>query len=619
MRPRSLPVLIAVLLAGLWGAALGYVHLEGGTWFLDRVEATMTDLRLLARGTRAAPDGIIIVAVDDDTASLVGGYPLPRATLAHIVDQLVRLRPKVVAVDLLLVDPGPAQGDSELARALKSTSAVIAAAAVFPESRQATPSDGPLAYVPTASRFLLPLPAFSAVATVGVVNVTTDQTGTPRLVPMFFRAGDRIEISFPLRVAAVATGVEPAIEPGRIALGERIVRTDRGYELPLAFYGPRGTIPTVSAADVLSGRLGGDLVENRIVVIGATVTGGGDVFPTPFDPVLPGVEVVSTAISHLMNGDGLIRDRVTRKADAGMAIALPVILVGLLAWRRNLAGLAAAVTVLVLMVVVNVLIFQRGIWLSLALPTAAAGLPVILFGAGQLWLGRRRAMHFASQSAMLQQIQAAGLAQWLARDKYFLMEPVRQDAAVVFVDLSGFTGLSETLGPSATRELLNAFYDLVAQESAACGGVVTSFLGDGAMLLFGLPAPDASDGTNAARCCVRLCRRTRTWIDTLPAATAARLGFKIGAHFGVVVASRLGQGDNQQIAATGDTVNIANRLMEVAAKERAPVAVSDALLTAAGREPFAAGTLAGPVNTILRGRAGSITAWLWREVAAEAG
>ena len=93
MRPRSLPVLIAVVLAGLWGAALAYMHLNGGVWFLDRVEATMTDLRLMARGPRPAPGGVIIVAVDDDTASKVGSYPLPRAALARIVEQLARFSP----------------------------------------------------------------------------------------------------------------------------------------------------------------------------------------------------------------------------------------------------------------------------------------------------------------------------------------------------------------------------------------------------------------------------------------------------------------------------------------------------------------------------------------------
>jgi adenylate cyclase len=51
---------------------------------------------------------------------------------------------------------------------------------------------------------------------------------------------------------------------------------------------------------------------------------------------------------------------------------------------------------------------------------------------------------------MLQAIQAPGLGKWLARHPDFLALPVRQDAAVIFIDLSGFTGLSEILGPNST-------------------------------------------------------------------------------------------------------------------------------------------------------------------------
>jgi adenylate cyclase len=613
MRPRFLSVLIAIVLAGLWGAGLGLVHLRGGLWFLDRVEATMVDLRLSLRGPKPAPDLVTIVAIDDETAQQAGGYPLPRAALARLVGEIARMQPKAIAIDLLLVDAGPGDGDALLAEALRPAPAVLAAAAVFSQDRQPAPGSGPFEGVPPAERLLLPQKLFSDAAAIGVVNVATDQTGTPRFVPMLFRTGDRIEISLPLRAASIATGTEPAVEPGRIAVGGRTIRTDVGQALPLAFYGPRGTVRTASAADALAGRLDAGLVKGRVVVIGATVTGGGDVFPTPFDPVLPGVEVISTAILHLLAGDGLVRDRATRLADAGIAIVLPVAMVGLLAWRRNAAGLLSAAAVLILTLAVNVLAFRQGVWLSAALPMAAAAPPALLFGGAQLWLGRRSAAHFATQSALLQRIQAPGLGQWLARDPDFLSEPVRQDAAVVFVDLNGFTGLSETLGPTATRELLDVFYDLVADESAASGGTVTSFMGDGAMILFGLPQPEPMDAANAARCCTLLSKRIAAWIATLPGPVASRLGFKIGGHFGVVVASRLGRGDNQQIAVTGDTVNVASRLMEVAAGRRTPVAISDALLKASGREPFANGTLTGPTRTALRGRAGTISAWVWRE------
>ena len=44
---------VPLLLAGLWGAGLGVMHLRGDMWFLNRVEATMTDIRTVLRGTEA--------------------------------------------------------------------------------------------------------------------------------------------------------------------------------------------------------------------------------------------------------------------------------------------------------------------------------------------------------------------------------------------------------------------------------------------------------------------------------------------------------------------------------------------------------------------------------------
>lgn len=545
------------------------------------------------------------------------GYPLRRSTLSRLIDEIGRFDPKVIAVDLLLVDPGEKQEDEALARSLGGHATVIAAAAVFADGKQWIPpeTDGPLVRVPSAERFLMPLPEFAEVAAVGIVNVATDQTGTPRLVPLLFRLGDQIEASLPLRVAALAMGAQPEIEPDRVFLGSRSVATDLGHLLPLAFYGPRGTIPTISAATVLAGRADGERLRDRIVVIGATVTGGGDVFPTPFDPVLPGVEVISTAIAHLATGDGIVRDRRIRLADAGFAIVMPIVLVGLVAWRRSAIGMAALAGVVLTWVAINVTAYSNGVWLSAALPIAAAAPPAILFGAAQLWRDRNRAQYFASQSRLLQKVQAPGLGKWLANHGDFLAEPVREDVAVLFIDLSGFTGLSETLGPNATRDLLSAFHRLVDEEVTECGGIVTSFMGDGAMILFGLPEPAADDAAKAVRCGVALSHSTRNWLGSLPDSISSRLGFKIGAHFGTVVASRLGGESHQHIAATGDTVNVASRLMEVAALNQSELAVSNELLHVAG--PDCAlhrhGALEGPVETSLRGRSGSLAVWFWKD------
>ena len=265
----------------------------------------------------------------------------------------------------------------------------------------------------------------------------------------------------------------------------------------------------------------GKTLQGRIVVLGATATGAGDFFPTPFDSLMPGVEIISTAITHLVAGDGIVRDRPVRIVDTVMAIGLPLLLVGLLVWRRNAVGLLAVTAVVLIWAAANAVAFAHGIWLDAATTIATTAPPVILFGSLQLWSGRRRAQHLAAQNELLEQFQTPGLRGWLTRNPDFLLAPVRQNAAVVFIDLSGFTSLSETLDPDATRGLLKEFHALVDKEVTRCGGMITSFLGDGAMILFGLPAePAADDATRAAECSIALCVKTERWIKTLPTSIA---------------------------------------------------------------------------------------------------
>jgi adenylate cyclase len=613
-RPR-LHILAALLCTGLWAGAIWLAHSGGHLRFLDRLEAALSDARTLARGIKVPPDLVTIVAIDDTIVKLGGAYPLPRAEIAKIVEAIARLEPKVIAIDLLLIDKGPAEGDAALANALAASPAVLAGAAVFSDTVQpSAESDKPLARLPEADRFLLPLPALADRAEVGIANVTTGQTGTPLSVPMLFRTSDKIELSFPLRVASVAIGEKLTIEPDRLLFGERSIATASDYALPLSYYGPRRTIRTVSAANLLGGQIDKEAIRGRIVVLGATATGAGDFFPTPFDSLMPGAEIISTAITHLMAGDGIVHNRPVRVVEAVTAILLPLLLVGLLVWRRNAFGLVTVSAMILAWAVFNTVAFAHGIWLDTATTLAAVLPPVVLFGTLQLWSGRRSAQYLAVQNRLLEQFQTPDLQQWLTRDPDFLLAPVRQNAAVVFVDLSGFTALSETLDPEATRSLLKEFHALVEKEVTQCGGMITSFLGDGAMILFGLPEATPDDAARAAQCSIALCVRTERWIEALRPPIGSRIGFKIGAHFGPIVASRLGGSHHQHITATGDTVNVASRLMEVAAHHDVRLAVSDTLRIAAEETGarLKTGSLAGPVETQIRGRSGSLTVWLWR-------
>lgn len=614
MRSRRVQLLAALVLTALWGAGIYAAHAKGHLRFLDRLEATLTDWRTQIRGVQRPPDLVTIVAIDDTVVKRGGSYPLPRADLARVVDTIVQFKPTVVAIDLLLLDRSAAIGDATLANTLATGPMVLAAAAIFPDASEtvASSNEGPLAVLPQAERFLLPLPAFADHAEVGVVNVATGQSGSPLSVPMLFRTRDKVELSFPLRVAARALDKPLTITPDHLMLGDRAVPTDSDFALPITYYGPRRTIRTVSAQSIFDGTLSRAAIENRIVVIGASVAGGGDFYPTPFDSLMPGVEVVSTAITRLVAGDGILRDHRVRIADAFAAILLPLLLVGLLAWRRSALGIVMAAAVMIAWAGLNVFAFTHGVWLNAATTLAATVPPVAVFAGVQLWVGGRRAQYLAAKSRSLAQLQAPAVQEWLVRDPNFLSKPVRQDAAVVFIDLSGFTGLSERTNPDALQEILKAFHALIDKTAVDCGGMITGFLGDGAMILFGLPRAMPDDAARALTCAIDLHRGVELWIASLPPAIGNQLGFKIGAHCGEIVASRLGE-SHQHITATGDTVNVASRLMEVAAQNDARLALSNTLLDAADFHGAPDGILTGPLLTQVRGRSGVVTVWFWRD------
>jgi adenylate cyclase len=113
--------------------------------------------------------------------------------------------------------------------------------------------------------------------------------------------------------------------------------------------------------------------------------------------------------------------------------------------------------------------FAHGIWLDAATTIAAAAPPSSCSVRCNCGRAGAAPQHLAAQNRLLEQFQTPGLQQWLTRDPDFLLAPVRQNAAVVFVDLSGFTSLSETLDPDATRGTLKEFHALVDKEATRCG------------------------------------------------------------------------------------------------------------------------------------------------------
>ena len=75
----------------------------------------------------------------------------------------------------------------------------------------------------------------------------------------------------------------------------------------------------------------------------------------------------------------------------------------------------------------------------------------------------------------------------------------RQDVAVLFADIVGFTALAETMTPEAVMETLRVFHGRMSREVFACGGTLEKFIGDAMLATFGVPHPSDRDAGNALR------------------------------------------------------------------------------------------------------------------------
>lgn len=568
--------LLVLVVAIVWGGWLVKRHVEGRASPFDRIETALLDLRLHLVGERTAPEAPVILAIDDATLAEGYQFPLKRDDLADLLLAARQAGARAAVIDILLSDP--MDGDEALVSALSEMPSVLAVAAIFAKdgsgrvpSRGVKPGEAPVLPVPL--REIRPLPAFSHVAKTGLVNVATDWGGTPRHVPMVFRTGAGLEPSLVLQSVALYEGLAPVLTAQGVRLGQRQQNLDLAWNMPLNYYGPAGSIETISAVRLLKGELPEGSLNGRLVIIGATAVGVGDDFASPFDPILPGVEVLATGISNLLDGTSLVRNKEVRRIDAIAALVLT--LAGVIAFAALPLAMATVLSVaLGALWLVGCLVFLiQGYWLNAVLPFAVGLPPVFLMAILRQVLDRRQMRKLDKAQQALGQFQAPALARRIAEDPHFLAEPREQAVTILFVDLAGYTGLSEQLGPSGTREVLKGFHTLVVNESRRWDGVVLDFMGDGAMIGFGIPDSFRQDAANAFGCAFDLVRAVHEWRTHLNIAEGAG-ELRVGGHSGWAVLSRLGHDSQQQIAVTGDCVNVASRLMEVGKTRGAQIVLS---------------------------------------------
>ena len=153
------------------------------------------------------------------------------------------------------------------------------------------------------------------------------------------------------------------------------------------------------------------------------------------------------------------------------------------------------------------------------------------------------------------------------------LEGERKQVTVLFVDVSGFTSLSERLDPEEVHGLMRRAFDLMLAEVHASEGTVNQFLGDGIMALFGAPIAHEDHPRRAVRAALGIQRA----LGALQAELTPRgITFRArqGLNTGLVVVGSIGGDLRMDYTAVGDTTNVAARLQQTG--EPGQVTISDA-------------------------------------------
>ncbi|TVQ34315.1 MAG: adenylate/guanylate cyclase domain-containing protein [Geminicoccaceae bacterium] len=179
----------------------------------------------------------------------------------------------------------------------------------------------------------------------------------------------------------------------------------------------------------------------------------------------------------------------------------------------------------------------------------------------------------------------------------------RTDAAILLVDIRAFTRRAEGLAPDELGRFVTAFRRRVLTAVTAHGGMVDKFVGDGAVILFGVPDSQPDAAARALACAKALAQDLRTVAEN-PVEVA------IGAHWGEVFAGAVGDEERLEFTVLGDSVNVASRLEAVAKAMDLPLVASQALLDAAGAAAEAGFDLL-PYDHV-RGREAQLTYYGWR-------
>ncbi|MEP6998080.1 MAG: adenylate/guanylate cyclase domain-containing protein, partial [Betaproteobacteria bacterium] len=326
----------------------------------------------------------------------------------------------------------------------------------------------------------------------GYFTVASDPDGVVRWMPLVIQDGE--DLFPPLSLLSVwhflgkpqlAVRVGPNGVEG-VQIGDRLVPTDEAGQMLINYRGPPKTFPHYAISDILGGGLPSGTFKDKIVVVGATAIGIGDIRSTPFGPVSAGPEIHATVIDNILTGDFIARPRWSQIFDLLAIVILPLLVAAVLPRVSAFGGLAFSVGVFVLFVGVAYELFVRAhAWLNMVYPVFALAATYTMLTVYRYLTEERERRRITR--TFQHYVSTEVIEQVLNDPERLKLGGEERVLSVLFTDLAGFTRYSENYTPTEIMKVLSEYYDRMTELVFASHGTIATYVGDELMAIFGAP------------------------------------------------------------------------------------------------------------------------------------
>ena len=572
---------IAISVSIVTLGTLGLRHLG----IFEEMELSLHD-RMVQWSDRGEGDPrLVFVTITEEDLRSLQKWPIPDGTLAEVLARLQSFQPKAIGLDIYRefpVEPGHAELVEQLKQPNLITIRSIDALAGTPPPPASPPDQH------------------------GFNDIAIDPDSVARRNLMFAQSRDSGTLfSFSLRLSLLYLadlGILPKASethPEYMQLGDEVFfrlgptsggyrkLESAGYQIFLRYRTARQLARTLTLSDVLSGDLEVDWIKDKIVLIGSSAPSLQDRLLTPYGPILsgdgkmPGVVVHGQMVSQIL--DAATGERPLMWFWPEWAEILWLLAWsswgGLIGWkfRHPLSLSIAACFGLSLLGGSCFALFVASGWIPLATPALAFAIAVTVVVTYQSYEDHRRqqiVMKLLGQNPSPEIAEAL----WRGRDnllKAGKLPGVKLTATLLFLDIKGFSTVSEKMPPEELLDWLNEILGAITQEVLSRDGIVTKFTGDGVMAVFGVPmsrllkAEVELDAQNSVKCALAIADRLDEINQMCRDRHLPTIQMRIGIFTGPVVVGSLGGKDRLEYGVLGDTVNTAARL-EACEKHRQP-------------------------------------------------